>query len=194
MDKRDFNYLFCTGKAFCLLVIFLAAGCNRKAETLFEKITPATSGISFSNNITDTDSLNILDYLYYYNGGGVSVGDVNNDGLPDIYFVSNQESNKLFLNKGNWVFEDITKRAGVEAMGGWKTGSTMADINGDGLLDIYVSVVTEHFPAIDVPGAARYYLDASSQLFINQGNLTFKEESLKWGLNMTGFNTQGVFF
>ncbi len=104
-------------------------------------MTTRYTGINFENRIVDTDSLNILDYLYLYNGGGVGIGDINNDGLADIYFTSNQGSNKLYLNKGDLRFEDITTTAGVAGKGNWKTGVTIADINGDGLLDIYVSTV-----------------------------------------------------
>ena len=193
MDKRDSIYLFCTFNAFWLVWIFLFVGCNRKEQTLFEKIAPAASGISFSNNIADTDSLNILDYLYYYNGAGVSVGDINNDSLPDIYFVSNQEGNQLYLNKGNWIFEDITSKAGVAAPGGWKTGSTMVDINGDNFLDIYVSVVTENLRTDTLPGAGKSR-EVTNRLYINQGDMTFREEAAKWGLDLQGYNTQSVFF
>jgi enediyne biosynthesis protein E4 len=89
-------------------------GCTSKKNTLFTSIPAGKTGINFINRISDTDSLNILDYLYYYNGGGVAIADFNNDGLADIYFTSNQESNKLYLNKGNFSFEDITDKAGVQ--------------------------------------------------------------------------------
>src|SRR5205085_10988437 len=98
-------------------------------------MSPAFTSIRFENKISDTDSLNILDYLYYYNGGGVAIADFNNDGLADIYFTSNQQSNKLYLNKGNFQFEDITDQAGVAGKGNWKTGVTIADVNGDTYLD-----------------------------------------------------------
>ena len=96
------------------IIILFTAACNSKKETLFSDVAPEHTGIDFENKISDTDSLNILDYLYYYNGGGVAIGDINNDGLADIYFTSNQGSNKLYLNKGNFKFEDITAKAGVE--------------------------------------------------------------------------------
>jgi len=105
---------------------------------LFERLDSATTGIAFANRLTESAEFNILKYLYYYNGGGVAVGDVNGDGLPDLYFTSNRGPNALYLNRGNFRFEDVTARAGVADTAGWKTGVTMADVNGDGRLDIYV--------------------------------------------------------
>src|ERR1041384_5903353 len=98
--------------------------------------------LEFVNRLPEDSTFNILNYLYYYNGGGVAVGDVNNDGLPDLYFTSNLGANRLYLNRGNYRFEDVTARAGVADSVGWKTGVTMADVNGDGWLDIYVSAVS----------------------------------------------------
>src|SRR5471030_3011511 len=133
MSHKHLLYCLCTGILF--------SACKSKDTTLFTLLPGSETGIHFENKIQDTDTLNILDYLYYYNGGGVAIGDINNDGLPDIYFTSNQGSNKLYLNKGNFQFEDITEKAGVQGKGNWKTGVTIADVNGDGLLDIYVSEV-----------------------------------------------------
>ena len=107
----------------------------------FLEIPPSETGIDFQNTLTETDDLNILDYLYFYNGGGVAIGDINGDGLPDIFFSGNQVKNKLYLNKGNLKFEDITDNAGVAGNSTWNTGAIMGDINGDGLLDIYVCAV-----------------------------------------------------
>jgi len=126
--------------AFLCSLIFLHA-CNKPAP-LFEQISSLHSKIDFSNTLEKHKAFDILYYLYYYNGGGVSVGDINNDGLPDIYFTaSNHGGNKLYLNKGNFEFEDITNKAGVAGTADWCTGSTMADVNGDGFLDIYVCAV-----------------------------------------------------
>jgi len=177
----------------CACVLFAACKTNTEAGTLFTSLPSAQTGIQFENKLTDTDTLNILDYLYYYNGGGVAVGDINNDGLADIYFTSNQGSNKLYLNKGNFQFEDITDKAGVQGKGNWKTGVTLADVNNDGLLDMYVS---------EVGGYKN--LQGRNELFINhsmpsspgtgRADVKFSEESHQYGLDIEGFNTQAVFF
>ena len=104
----------------------------------FTFIPSKYSGITFQNKLIETAEFNFLNYSYIYNGGGVAVGDINNDGLEDIYFTSNQGSNKLYLNKGNFKFKDITDKAGVRDDQGWSTGVSMVDINNDGWLDIYV--------------------------------------------------------
>jgi len=168
---------------YWLFTFLLLYGCSQKKDTLFSSLPPEKTGINFINRITDTDSLNILDYLYYYNGGGVAIADFNSDGLADIYFTSNRESNKLYLNKGNFTFEDITHKAGVEGKGNWKTGVTIADVNGDGLLDIYVCEVGKY-----------KNFNGRNELFINNGNLTFTEKAHEYGLDAEGFNTQSVFF
>ena len=141
------------------------------------------TGIDFVNRVEDTDTLNILDYLYFYNGGGVAIGDVNNDGLPDIYFSSNRESNKLYLNKGNFSFEDITQQAGVAGKGNWKTGVTIVDVNGDGWQDIYVCEVGKHKNLI-----------GKNELFINNHDGSFTERAQEYGIDVEGFNTQAIFF
>src|SRR5881275_1400066 len=122
-----------------LAVAVLGVACRHTAQpTLFEQLERSRTGVSFVNRLPEDTSFNILNYLYYYNGGGVAVGDVNNDGLPDLYFTSNLGANHLYLNKGNYQFEDVTVRAGVSDSVGWKTGVTMADVNGDGWIDIFV--------------------------------------------------------
>src|SRR4030095_8073990 len=126
----------------CLFSL-LFFSCHR-SHTLFEGLSSSKTHIDFANNLEKKKLFNILYYLYYYNGGGVAIADINNDGLPDIYFTSNQGSNKLYLNKGNFRFEDITDKAGVRGQGNWKTGVTIADINADGLLDIYVCEVGKY--------------------------------------------------
>ena len=108
------------------------------APPIFELLAPETSGITFANTLPEDSAVNIVNYLYYYNGGGVAAGDVDGDGLPDLYFTSNLGSNRLYRNLGHFRFEDITTRAGVADSVGWKSGVTMADVNGDGRLDIYV--------------------------------------------------------
>lgn len=162
---------------------------------LFTRLKASGTGVGFINSNVDTDTLSILDYLYYYDGAGVAVGDINNDGLPDIYLAANQGGNKLYLNKGNFVFEDITAKAGVAGNADWTTGVTMADVNGDGLLDIYVCAVGDYDPR-DHNGDSThlYFRHSRNQLFINNGNNTFTESAASYGLDLKGYNTQAVFF
>jgi hypothetical protein len=155
-----------------------------KRQTLFTVMPAGQTGVEFKNELHKGKLFNILYYLYYYNGGGVATGDINNDGLPDIYFTANSRNgNRLYLNKGNFFFEDITERAGVAGTADWHTGATMADVNGDGLLDIYVCAASSDFG-----------LTGSNALYINQGNLTFKESAEAYGLQFSGLSTQAAFF
>ena len=165
----------------CLVFFFIS--CHR-SDPSFVHLSSSKTNIDFANNLEKKDAFSILYYLYYYNGGGVAIGDINNDGLPDIYFTANSYGhNKLYLNKGNFEFEDITDKAGVAGASDWCTGVTMADVNGDGLLDIYVcSVQGEH------------NLQGRNQLFINNGNGTFTESAEKYGLALSAYSTQAVFF
>lgn len=169
----------------CFLILIACFSCAKKSQenALFELMDPGYSGIDFRNDLTSTDSLNIIEYLYFYNGGGVALGDINNDGLVDIYFTSNQGENKLYLNKGDFQFEDITDQAGVNGEGGWSTGVTMADVNGDGLLDIYVCQVGGYKG-----------LKGKNRLYINNGDLTFTDQAEKYGVDFEGFSTHAVFF
>jgi hypothetical protein len=166
-----------------LLLIVLAACTKPEEQKLFTLLTKEETGVDFSNDLISTEDMNILEYLYFYNGGGVAVGDINNDGWVDIYFTSNQGENKLYLNKGNFQFEDITHSAGVTGEGGWSTGVTMADVNGDGLLDIYVCQVG------DYKG-----LKGKNKLYINNGDLTFSEKAEIYGVDFEGFSTHALFF
>ena len=154
---------------------------NPQQPPLFELLDAAKSHIDFKNEVTESDSLNILDYLYFYNGGGVAVGDVNNDGLQDVFFSSNQNSNKLYLNKGNLQFEDVTDQAGVSGHSDWNTGSLMADINGDGWLDLYVMAV------VGVNG-----FEGHNEFFLNNGDGTFTEKSAEFGLDLQCFGTHAA--
>jgi hypothetical protein len=173
--------LFFIVAGFCLL---LCNSCKNKKPTLFESPPSSKTNIQFTNKLEKHKLFNILYYLYYYNGGGVATGDVNNDGLPDIYFTANNKGgNKLYLNKGNFTFEDITEKAGVAGKSDWCTGVTMADINADGFLDIYVSTVS-----------GKYDLKGSNELYINNGNNTFSEKAEQYGLNTSCFTTQSAFF
>jgi len=167
-----------------LLLPVMLWSCHSRPPKLFESLPESKTGIHFTNVLESHKAFGILYYLYYYNGGGVAIGDVNNDGLPDIYFTANNKGgNKLFINKGNFEFEDVTDKAGVAGTSDWCTGATMADVNGDGLLDIYVcSVQGEHG------------LQGHNELFINNGNGTFTESAEKYGLALSAYSTQAVFF
>ncbi len=173
--------------AWLSLILFCIA-CRKaeqteKSHTPWNTLSPNKSGIHFSNTLHDSDSLNILTYLYYYNGGGVAVGDINNDGLPDLFFTGNETSNSLYLNEGKLKFKDITKTAGVTTQNAWSTGVTMIDINADGFLDIYVCQVDQ------ITGHAGH-----NQLYINNGDVTFTESAATYGLDFQGLGTHAAFF
>lgn len=172
-------------KQLILLSLLLLFGCSDgdKSKPIFELLPSARTGVNFKNNVTSTKEFNILEYLYFYNGGGVAAGDINNDGLVDLYFTSNQESNKLYLNKGGLQFEDVTETAGVSGKGTWTSGVTMADVNADGFLDIYVSQVGNYKSA-----------KGKNELFINNQDGSFTESAQGYGLDFVGFSTQAAFF
>lgn len=152
--------------------------------SLFSLISNDESGVDFANHITETKTFNYLRYSYMYNGGGVAAGDINGDGLPDLFFTANQLPNKLYLNKGDFQFEDITDAAGIINNEGWTTGVAMADINGDGFTDIYVC---RSGPFSD-PEMRR------NELYINLGNGTFKESAAEWKVNDAAHSTMAYFF
>jgi len=154
-----------------------------KTEFLLSEVSEKDSGIDFSNLVSEDAQHSIISYIYYYNGGGVSAGDINNDGLPDLYFVSNTGDNKLYLNKGNLKFEDISEKANIAGNASWNSGVTMVDINNDGLLDIYVCAVSG---LLDFTG--------HNELFINNGDGTFSENAKAYGLDFKGYSTQAYFF
>lgn len=156
---------------------------TNNSSALFVAVPEEKTGIRFVNELSLSGEFDVFRYRNYYNGGGVAIGDINNDGRPDVFLTSNQGENRLFLNKGNFAFEDITAKAGVAGTRAWSTGVAMADVNGDGLLDIYVC------NSGDVKGD-----DKENELFINNGDLTFTEKAREYGLADKGFSTHAVFF
>ena len=166
-----------------LWVSLILCSCGSKDDALFTSLDKNSTGINFQNTFFDDGPLNVANYIYFYNGGGVSIGDINNDGLPDILFTGNMVRNRLFLNKGNLKFEDITARSGVAEKQGWCTGATMVDINADGRLDIYISRSADINPQM-----------RKNLLFINNGDLTFSEKAEQYGLADEGYSTQAGFF
>ncbi|HTD94662.1 MAG TPA: VCBS repeat-containing protein, partial [Chitinophagaceae bacterium] len=173
-------------------VIFLlltVAACRQRGNKLFEKLSPGETGIEFNNTITEDKEHNVFTYQYYYNGNGVAIGDLNNDGLADIFFTGNQTPSKLFINRGNFHFDDVTATAGVAGKNAWRTGANIVDINGDGLLDIYV--------CYSGFGSDQ---DRAKQLFINKGKdksgiPLFEEKAAEYGLDAPGtYTSQSAFF
>lgn len=156
---------------------------KKETKTLFKHLSPAETGVDFINTLVENDTASILTYEYIYNGSGVGVGDIDNDGLMDIYFTSNQGTSKLYHNLGNLKFEDITEKAGV-GTSPWCSGVTMADVNNDGFEDIYVCKTTPL-----VSNAERANL-----LFINNGDMTFTEKGAEYGINNDGYSTTANFF
>ena len=156
---------------------------NENKTTLFSLLTPEETGVDFTNKVVNQKNFNIFKYRNFYNGGGVAIGDINNDGLPDIYMTANMGANKLYLNKGDFKFEDISEPSGIIGNKPWSTGVTMVDINQDGFLDIYVS------NAGNMQGN-----NHDNDLYINNGDLTFTEKASEYNLAKTGFSTHATFF
>jgi hypothetical protein len=171
-------------KAIILVMVgFGLVSCANREGPLFTKLDTSNTGVDFINENHETELSNILTYEYFYNGGGVALGDINNDGLVDMYFTSNIFSNKLYLNEGNFKFKDITEQSGTACEIGWKTGVSMVDINNDGLLDIYVCRSAS-------PDAER----RRNILLINNGDLTFTERAKEYKLDDPSYSTQAAFF
>jgi hypothetical protein len=174
-------------KRLALLLLLALSGvlsCGRESGPRFKRLTPGQTGVTFSNTITTNDSVNVQTDVYIYNGAGVAVGDIDNDGLPDLFFTGNMVSSRLYLNKGDMRFEDITESAGVTTTS-WATGAAMVDINDDGLLDVYVGV----------SGLRRSTgRERANLLFINNGDRTFTEAAARYGIADTGFATHAAFF
>lgn len=167
-----------------ILCVLICYSCSKEpVKTMFESLNSNDTGIDFRNDLDNEKDFNVYTYRNFYNGAGVAVGDVNNDGLIDLYLTSNQNSNKLYLNKGGFKFEDITDKAKVNGTKAWSTGVTMVDINNDGLIDLYVC------NSGDVAGDNK-----QNELFINNGDLTFTEAAQEYGLADLGFSTHASFF
>ncbi|MBT8284170.1 MAG: VCBS repeat-containing protein, partial [Flavobacteriaceae bacterium] len=166
---------------FSISLLLSCSSNKEESDPIFRKLEMNQTGISFENQLVESDSLNYFTYAYIYMGGGVSAGDINNDGLIDLFFTGNMVPNKLYLNKGNMTFEDISESAGISGDDRWYTGTTMADVNHDGLLDIYCSV------------GGRYGIK-ENQLFINNGDNTFTEKAEAYGLADPGNSVQATFF
>jgi hypothetical protein len=164
-----------------LFTVFIS--CDPSSDKLFTLMPSSFTGIKFRNPLRYTESFNVLTFGNFYYGGGISIGDINNDGLSDIYFTGNMVGSRLYLNQGNFKFKEIAEQAGVFAEGLWNTGTTMADVNGDGLIDIYVCRSAANNPE-----------KRRNLLFINNGDLTFTEMGKKYGVDDSGFSTQGAFF
>jgi hypothetical protein len=179
----------CSYKYYGLLsLILFFLSCKSHTDTLFRAVTSSQSGIHFNNLITENDSINSLDLEFLYNGGGVAVGDFNNDGLADLYFTGNMVSNKLYLNKGNFQFEDVTEIAKVTGETRWANGASVVDINNDGLLDIYVCATIKKNPR-----------ERTCLLYINKGMNekgvpVFEEKAAEYGLADTSYSVQAAFF
>lgn len=179
------NSAFKASYIFILFISFFLA-CDKESP-VFKEVAPTVSNIHFSNELEESPDLNILNYLYYYNGAGVAAADYNNDELIDLYFISNQGEDKLYVNQGNLKFKDISSKSRINNNKGWTTGVSNVDINNDGLMDIYISKV-----------GGFQGLSGKNLLYVNQGNSregipVFKEEADNYGLDFSGFSTQAVF-
>lgn len=169
---------------FCVLTLYACDGPGEQPKApLFEKVDASGSGVNFLNKLEYDNKFNVFTYRNFYNGGGVAMGDVNNDGLLDIYFTGNRVSNKLYINKGDFQFEDATEAAGVGGSRAWSTGVSLADVDGDGWLDIYVC------NSGDIDGDNK-----QNELFINNGDGTFTDKAVEFGLADRGFSTHAAFF
>ena len=172
-----------------IICIIITQSCSPKQDITpqFELLTGEKTGLSFTNNPTPTQYFNAFNFMYFYNGGGVAVGDFNNDGLQDLFFTANLAPNKMFLNLGDFAFKDITGESGMEGIDGWTTGTTVVDINNDGMLDIYVCQIGEY---ATVRGKNQLYVCQK----IEDGIPYYKDQASEYGLDFSAFSTQASFF
>lgn len=176
-----FTFAFMRKLLLSLLLVPLLCTCDRAPETLF--VLHAESGVASANMLQEREDFNIIEYLYYYNGGGVAATDINGDGLADLYFTNNQGPNKYYINEGNFKFRDATETAAVAGAGDWSTGVSVVDVDGNGLMDIYVCNVSGYKG-----------LEGRNELFLQQEDGTFIEAAADFGLDFAGFNTQAYWF
>lgn len=174
--------------ALAISILVIGISCGDRKEKLFRPLDPDQTGIHFANSLNDSPDLNILNYLYYYNGGGVVAADFNNDDLVDLYFVGNQVADELYINKGDLSFERATDRSGIDNATGWSTGATHVDINNDGLLDIYICKVGRYR---SIKGKNLLYVNKGID---ENGFPLFEEQAAQYGLDFIGFSTQAAFF
>lgn len=170
------------GTMLCFMAFLLPACDQPPAKTLF--VLRQQTGVDFNNQIKDSREVNLFRYRNFYNGGGVAIGDLNNDGLPDLFFTGNSTGNRLYFNKGNFTFEDVSARAGITQEAYWNTGVSLVDINADGWLDIYVCNA----------GLQKFPLRQANALFINNKNGSFTDQAAAYGLDHRGYSTQASFF
>lgn len=168
---------------FIGLLLLLFFSCSPEKETLFLELDPDDTGITFRNDLVETNEKNVLSYIYFYNGGGVAAGDLNNDGLADLVFTGNQTGNKVYINKGDLAFEDVSQASGIEDQHGWSTGVVFVDINNDGWKDIYICRSGDPNPD-----------NRKNLLYINNHDNTFTEQAASYGLDDSGYSTHATFF
>src|SRR5688500_18088495 len=171
--RMNRHYYHCIAVLLCVL-----CSCYKQKEALFAELKPDETGIKFRNDLVETNEKSVLSYIYFYNGGGVAAGDLNNDGLSDLVFTGNQTGNKFYINKGDFAFEDVTSSSGLKDQNGWSTGVVLVDINNDGWKDIYICRSGDSNPD-----------NRKNLLYINNHDNTFVEKAASYGLDDSGYST-----